>query len=456
MIAGKILVVDDEPDIRSLIKEILEDETFEVAVAEDAAQANNIRENFDPDLILLDIWMPDIDGISLLKQWNESDQMDVPVIMISGHGTVETAVEATRLGAYDFIEKPLSLAKLILTVKHALENTTLQKENIRLRGHNQRADIPIGKSKIMRDLREKISQIVEHSTPVLISGESGTDKELFARYLHNQSSRSEKAFISIGISALSADSFLMEFFGSDEPDKDRAGFFERAEGGTLFLKDIADMDPSLQAKLQNTLDNQYFTRVGNTQIQRFDIRIIAATSRDILALVNQGLFRDDLYYQLNILPIHVPPLREHAEDIPELLEFYVNYFAEREGLSYRHFTVAAQNYLRSYAWPGNVRELKNLVQRLLILGTEENIDIRELELAQGKLVSLRDEQNFMPNFDMPLREAREQFEKEYLQHKLNLAGGSVSKAAEAVGIERTHLYRKLKTLGVLIKNQDPK
>ncbi len=456
MIAGKILVVDDEPDIRSLIKEILEDETFEVAVAEDATEANNIREIFDPDLILLDIWMPDIDGISLLKQWNESNQMNVPVIMISGHGTVETAVEATRLGAYDFIEKPLSLAKLILTVKHALETTSLQKENIRLRGHNQRADTPIGKSKIMRDLREKISQIVEHSTPVLISGESGIDKELFARYLHNKSSRSEKAFISIGISALSADSFLMEFFGSDEPDKDRAGFFERAEGGTLFLKDIADMDPSLQAKLQNTLDNQYFTRVGNTQIQRFDIRIIAATSRDILALVNQGLFRDDLYYQLNILPIHVPPLREHAEDIPELLEFYVNYFAEREGLSYRHFTVAAQNYLRTYAWPGNVRELKNLVQRLLILGTEENIDIRELELAQGKLVSLRDEQNFMPNFDMPLREAREQFEKEYLQHKLNLAGGSVSKAAQAVGIERTHLYRKLKTLGILIKNQDPK
>ena len=456
MIAGKILVVDDEPDIRSLIKEILEDENFEVAVAEDATEANNIRENFNPDLILLDIWMPGIDGITLLKQWNESNQMSVPVIMISGHGTVETAVEATRLGAYDFIEKPLSLAKLILTVNHALEKTSLQKENIRLRGHDQRADTPIGKSKIMQDLREKISQIVEHNTPILISGESGTDKELFARYLHNQSSRSEKAFISIGISALSADNFLMEFFGSDEPDKDRAGFFERAEGGTLFLKDIADMDPSLQAKLQNTLDNQYFTRVGNTQTQRFDIRIIAATSHDILELVKQGQFRDDLYYQLNILPLHVPPLREHAEDIPELLEFYVNYFAEKEGLTYRHFTVAAQNYLRSYAWPGNVRELKNLVQRLLILGTEENIDISELELAQGKLASLHEGQSFMPNFDMPLREAREQFEKEYLQYKLNLAGGSVSKAAEAVGIERTHLYRKLKSLGILIKNQEPK
>jgi len=456
MIARKILVVDDEPDIRSLIKEILEDETFEVAVAEDATQADNVREEFDPDLILLDIWMPGIDGITLLKQWNESGQMNVPVIMISGHGTVETAVEATRLGAYDFIEKPLSLAKLILTVNHALENTSLQRENTRLKGYNQHVDAPIGKSKIMQNLREKILQIVEHSTPVLITGESGTDKERFARYLHNQSSRSEEAFISVGILALSADNFLMEFFGSDEADKDRTGFFEQAEGGTLFLKDIADMDLSLQAKLQNSLDNKYFTRVGSTQTKAFDIRIIAATNQDLLELVNAGRFRDDLYYQLNILPLHVPPLCEHTEDIPELLEFYVNYFAEREGLAYRHFTVAAQNQLRSYSWPGNVRELKNMVQRLLILGTGENIDIRELDLARGNLTSQTDGQNFMPDFDMPLREAREQFEKEYLQHKLTIAGGSVSKVAEAVGIERTHLYRKLKSLGITIKNQASK
>ena len=456
MIAGKVLVVDDEPDIRSLIKEILEDESFEVAVAEDATQANKIREEFDPDLILLDIWMPGIDGITLLKQWNESNQMNVPVIMISGHGTVETAVEATRLGAYDFIEKPLSLAKLILTVKHALENTSLQRENMRLKGYNQRVDTPIGKSKIMQNLREQISQIVEHSTPVLITGKSGTDKELFARYLHNQSSRSEEAFISVGISALSADNFLMEFFGSDEADKDRTGFFEQAEGGTLFLKDIADMDLSFQAKLQHTLDNKYFTRVGSTQTKTFDIRIITSTSHDLLELVNAGRFRDDLYYQLNVLPIHVPPLCEHTEDIPELLEFYVDYFAEKEGLAYRHFTVAAQNQLRSYSWPGNVRELKNMVQRLLILGTEENIDIGELDLARGKLGLQPEEQNFMTNFDMPLRQAREQFEKEYLQHKLAMAGGSVSKVAETVGIERTHLYRKLKSLGITIKNQDSK
>jgi len=344
----------------------------------------------------------------------------------------------------------------MLTVKHALENTSLQRENIRLKGYNKRVDTPIGKSKIMQDLREHISQIVEHSTPVLITGESGTDKERFARYLHNQSSRSEEAFVSVGISALSADNFLMEFFGSEEADKHRAGFFEQAEGGTLFLKDIADMDLSLQAKLQNTLDNKYFTRVGSTQSKTFDIRIIAASNHDLFELVNAGRFRDDLYYQLNILPIHVPPLCEHTEDIPELLEFYVNYFAEREGLAYRHFTVAAQNQLRSYSWPGNVRELKNMVQRLLILGSGENIDINELDLARGKLTSLASEQNFIPDFDMPLREAREQFEKEYLQHKLIIAGGSVSKVAETVGMERTHLYRKLKSLGITIKNQNSK
>lgn len=450
MIIGKVLVVDDEPDIRNLIKEILEDENFEVATAEDATHANNMRKKFKPDLILLDIWMPGIDGITLLKQWNESNQMQVPVVMISGHGTVETAVEATRLGAYDFIEKPLSLAKLILTVKHTLENTSLQKENIRLKRYNTQVNMLVGKSSTMLNLRERILQIAEHSTPVLISGESGTDKELLARYLHNQSSRSGQAFISVGISALSADNFLMEFFGSEESDKDRVGFFEQAEGGTLFLKDIGDMELSLQAKLQNTLDNKYFTRVGSTQTKVFDIRIIVATRHDLLELVNAGKFRDDLYYQLNILPIHIPPLCEHTEDIPELLEFYVNYFAEREGLAYRHFTVAAQNQLRSYAWSGNVRELKNMVQRLLILGSGENIDISDL--AEGKLTPLANEQNLTFNFDMPLREAREQFEKEYLQHKLTLARGSVSKVAKAVGMERTHLYRKLKSLDIKIKH----
>ncbi|MEE9551833.1 MAG: sigma-54 dependent transcriptional regulator, partial [Gammaproteobacteria bacterium] len=343
MITGNVLVVDDEPDICSLVKEILEDEGFNVDGAENAEQAKQIRETFLPDLILLDIWMPGIDGITLLKEWKETDGLKTPVIMMSGHGTVETAVEATKVGAYDFIEKPLSLAKLILTVKHVLETVSLQRENLRLRGHGQLISEPIGKSQIMQQLRDKITHIANHNTPVLISGESGTDKELFARFLHSQGNRADAPFISIGISALSKDHAIQELFGSEEGNTVKPGIYEQAEGGILFLKDIADMDAALQAKLQNTLENHYLTRVGGTEPCQVDVRIVAATSHDLQDLVKDGKFRDDLFYQLNVLPLQIPPLRDHYEDIPELLEWYVNYFVEREDLPYKNFTTAAQN-----------------------------------------------------------------------------------------------------------------
>lgn len=454
MITKKILIVDDEPDIRNLIKEILEDEYFEVEVAEDADQANSLRHSFNPALILLDIWMPGTDGITLLKQWKEAEHMeDIPIIMISGHGTVESAVEATRLGAYDFIEKPLSLNKLILTVKHALEQASLSQENKQLKAHQEYADIPVGKSEMMKNLRQQISQIVDHTAPVLITGESGTDKESFARYIHKKSARVAQPFVSVNVSALSSENLLTDFFGNNASNTTGNSFFERAEKGTLFFKDIASMPPALQAKLKDALDNKCFTSLGGTQAHTFDIRIIAATSHDILSLVNQNLFRDALYYQLNVLPIHIPPLREHIEDIPELLEFYVNFFTEKEGLPYRHFTVSTQNHLRNYSWPGNIRELKNLVQRLLILCKSEHICIADADRALGHRFPKSQEQSFINNFDMPLREAREQFEKKYLLHKLELAGGNVSKAAIAVGIERTHLYRKLKSLDIEIKVQ---
>lgn len=456
MITNKILVVDDEPDIRNLIKEILEDENFQVLVAENATQANNAYIQFQPNLVLLDIWMPNMDGISLLKQWNESNQINIPIIMISGHGTIETAVEATRLGAYDFIEKPLSLAKLILTVKNALEHISLKNENMHLKKYKENIVTPIGKSKIMKNLRDRIAQIAEHNAPVFISGESGTGKELFARYLHTQSARSDKAFINVGIDALSSEHYLTDFFGNNTNNTEQLGYFEQAEGGTLLLQDIANMEPMLQAQLQDNLKTQHFTQNGSNQKKTFDIRIISTTNHNIPNLVHEGHFRDDLYYQLNILPIHIPPLREHAEDIPELLEFYVNFFVEREALPYRHFTVATQNYLRNYAWPGNIRELKNLVQRLLILGNGENIHKEEVEIGQNELLSSFYGQAFTANFDIPLRQAREQFEKQYLQYRLNLAGGNVSKTAEAVGMERTHLYRKLKALHIKTGNQDIK
>ena len=450
MTASRILVVDDEPDIRVLIKEILEDANYDVAVAEGASEADLIRNSFNPDLILLDIWMPPgPDGISLLKQWKNQDQMDIPVIMISGHGNIETAVEATQLGAYDFIEKPPSTAKLMLTIKHALENSSLQAENIHLRKYNRRLDVPIGQSKAMQTLKEQIIQIADHTTPVLITGEPGTGKELFARYLHKQSGRAKQAFVNVGVSVLSTENFLGDFFGNENDSKSGHGFFQQAEGGTLFLKDIADLQISLQAKLQNVLDNKYYTRVGSSQMHSFNIRIIAASSHDLPEMINNGQFRDDLYYQLNVLPIRIPALREHAEDIPALLQFYTNDFAQKEGLPFRRFNTPAQSYLSSYLWPGNIRELKNVVQRLLILGKKEQIDMTEIDLVNEKRPL--GESTTAAHFDLPLRAARTQFEKEYLSYQLKLADGNVSKAAETAGMERTHLYRKLKSLGITSK-----
>lgn len=452
MISGKVLVVDDEPDIRNLVMEILEDEGLEVDVAEDADQARQLRSSFQPDCILLDIWMPGTDGITLLKEWKQDNQLDVPVIMMSGHGTVETAVESTKVGAYDFIEKPLSLAKLTLTVKHALENVTLQQENLRLRNQTQYVEPPAGKSRAMQQLYEQIDRIASHDTPVLIIGESGSEKEMYARYLHKHSDRANAPFVTVSISALTADNAITVLYGSEERGIIRKGLLEKAQGGVLFLKDIADMDLTLQARLQNTIENGTMTRVAGTEIIEIDIRFIAATSHNLEELVHTGKFRDDLYYQLNVLPLRIPPLREHYEDIPDLLGFFIDYFVEQQSLPRRQFSSSALNYLRNYEWPGNIRELKNLVQRLLILGTRDKIDIEEIEIALGKQPARAYDKEYHANFELPLRQAREQFEKAYLQYKLERANGSVSKVASEVGMERTHLYRKLKTLGIEIKS----
>jgi len=451
MISGNILVVDDEPDICRLVKEILDDEGFQVTVAENGEQGRILKNKINPDLILLDIWMPDIDGITILKEWSVSANPLPVVIMMSGHGTVETAVEATRLGAYDFLEKPLSLAKLILTVKNALETSSLKRENLRLRQFSQHTADIIGKSETVKRLREQINQIANHNTPVLIIGESGTDKESIAHCLHTLSGRSNGAFITVGISALSATGPDIELFGKESGGQVYPGYMEKASGGTLFLKDIADMKPNTQSKLQNALDKNAFIRIGGVDPVKLDVRIIAATRRSLDEKIKDGTFRDDLYFQLSVVPIKVPPIREHYEDIPELLEYYVNYFVENEGLTYKHFSTAAQNRLRQYSWPGNIRELKNMVQRLLILGKNEAISLEEVETALGEQPNTENA-NSLYNFDLPIREARERFERAYLEHQLKLFNGSVSKIAKIVGMERTHLYRKLKSLNIDIKS----
>ncbi len=451
MMSANVLVVDDEPDICSLVKEILQDEGLNVQIAHNGEEAKSLKEQIEPDLILLDIWMPDIDGISVLKEWKNNNKLSAPVVMMSGHGTVETAVEATRLGAYDFIEKPLSLAKLLLTVKHALEHSTLHKENKRLTKISQFQTAPIGKSQMMQDLRNQIQKIANHNTPVLITGENGTDKELYARYIHNQSERANQPLLAIGFSALTTENADNELFGIQNEHRIESGLFEKANGGSLYLKDITDMSANIQGKIQAALETKQITRIGSSEPISIDVRIIAATRESLEPKVQSGNFRDDLFYQLSVVPIEIPPLRDHAEDIPELLEYYANVFVERENLSYRKFSVAAQNRLRGYHWPGNVRELRNLVQRLLILGSNEIIELSELDSNLGKNIEKTAELDGV-NLDLPIREAREQFEREYFEYQLQKNGGSVSKVAQIAGMERTHLYRKLKSLDIDIKN----
>jgi two-component system, NtrC family, nitrogen regulation response regulator NtrX len=446
--SARILVVDDEPDICLLVKEILEDEGYSVGVAANAEEARAQRREAPPDLVLLDIWMPGTDGISLLKEWHEAALINVPVIMMSGHGSVETAVEATRLGAYDFLEKPISMAKLLVTLQRALEMASLKRENTGLKAYSDSSITPLGHSHAIQQVREQVKRIAQHDTAVLITGEAGSGRALFARYLHEHSPRAREPFIQVRITGMDAAGQSAELFhGSDNQGLSR---LEQANKGTLFIKDIADLDPTVQARLLSVLENRALVREGSSHSIPLNLRIIAATAYEPEQAVNNGRLREDLYYYLNVVPLHVPSLREHYEDVPELLEFYIDQLVNQESLAYRRFTVAAQNHLRNYSWPGNVRELKNLVQRLLILGNRTDIDLDEVEPAltsQPKISA----PTTLSIFDLPLREAREQFERSYLEHQLQVTGGNVSKVASRIGLERTHLYRKLRALDI-----DPK
>jgi DNA-binding NtrC family response regulator len=452
--SARVLVVDDEPDIRATIKDILDDEGYVVDLAESAAAARDARRRQRPDVVLLDIWMPDLDGISLLREWNERGGLPCPVIMISGHGTVETAVEATRLGAWDFIEKPISLAKLLLVVGHALEAGRLQRENEGLRRMLPAPGDLVGSGRAMQALRAQIDKIAAHATGVLVLGEPGTGKETIARALHDRSTRRSGPFVTVAAGAIARETAALSLFGAEDGGNVQHGLFEQARGGTLFLDEVADLDPELQLRLSSVVERRELIRCGGHEPVPLDVRIVAATAHDLAALVAAGRFREELYYQLKIVPLDVPPLRERGDDIPELLRYHADWFANRDQLPYRNFPVAVQNRLRHYAWPGNLRELRNLVQRLLVLGSANDVGVDEVEAALGSVApgATASPVGAMPvgaiDFSLPLREAREQFERAYLMHQLEAAGGSVGKLAKAVGMERTHLYRKLKDLDI--------
>lgn len=449
MTQAHILVVDDEQEIRQLVREILEDEGYQVTVAENGEEARDAWRHHRPDLVLLDIWMPDIDGISLLKEWQVEQTGDCPVIMMSGHGTVETAVEATRMGAFDFLEKPLSLGKLLLTVERALESAKSLKQDASLYQVIDMWIEPVGKSAAIQRLKEQIRRLAQHDARVLLVGEPGSGKEVFARFLHRQSARRGGPFVELAMGGITPETSAVELFGREDAGEINPGLLEQAAGGTLFLENAAEMDDETQLRLVSAIESRFFVRVGGTQPVRLDARIITASRFPLEEEVRSGRFRRELYYLLNAVTLRIPPLREHSEDVPELLRYFTDYFVETQRLVFRKFPVAVQNYLRNHGWPGNVRELKNLVQRVLILGAGDEVSLEEVKHIIESVQQPKTEVFDLPDFfDLPIKEAREQFERAYLEYHLQHSGGNIAKLSQAVGMERTHLYRKLNALGI--------
>jgi two-component system, NtrC family, nitrogen regulation response regulator NtrX len=446
MSAPRLLVVDDEADIRATLREVLADEGMDVDVAADAAQARAARARHEPDLILLDIWMPDTDGITLLREWSAQGGLSCPVVMMSGHGTVETAVEATRLGAYDFIEKPLSLTKLLRVVERALESG--RRKRTAARALLPPLVAPVGKSRLMQQLREQIQQIGAREVPVMFVGENGAGREAFARYLHSISPRSGQPFVTVSGGSLDDGTVLERLHGREIDGNVEPGLYDEARGGTLYLSGLEDFSPAVQRVISADLDVGSYVRLGGTRAQSLDVRWVSAAQPGLELRHTPEPFRRDLLAHLNLMTLKVPPLRDYAEDVPELLRHYVDRLVEEQRLAFRRFGVAAQNRLRNYPWPGNMSELKNLVHRLLVLGGDEEIRLEEIERELAAQLPKDEPLVKQDLLALPLREAREAFERAYLQQQLLLCNGKVGQLAKRVGMERTHLYRKLRSLGV--------
>lgn len=447
---GKILIVDDEKDIRSLMKEIFSEEGCQVYTAANGQQAQTVWRETNPDIIFLDIWMPDVDGITLLKRMLNEQVLDHScVIMMSGHGTIETAIEATKLGAYDFLEKPLSLAKLIITAERAMEHLTLHHENHHLKQKLPEQFLPIGKSKVVIELRDAIQRLAKYTMPILVKGEIGTGKHRLAEAIHKLSDRKDHKILEINGADFDEQKTLL--LGEENGGQVSRGELIRADGGTVIISNIDEMSEAGQEFVTQLIFESSFNRPGSNKKLPINLRVIALTQTELAEKVTHKQFREDLYDRLKVMEIQVPSLRQHTEDIPELVDHFVDHFLTHEGLNYREFSMAAKNVLRQYSWPGNVKELKNFVQRVLILGDEEVTDKEVKKLLQ---TNKQDNQLNMAtvNTSISLKEAKEQFEAAYLSQLLRETGGNVSKTAKLSGVERTNLYRKLKSLGIDPKN----
>ncbi|MGI9308252.1 MAG: sigma-54-dependent transcriptional regulator [Gammaproteobacteria bacterium] len=437
---SSILVVDDESDIRSTIQEILSEEGYSVETAADASEAKDSYRTLHPDLVLLDIWMPDIDGITLLKQWSEHGDLNCPVVVMSGHGTVETAVEATRLGAVDFIEKPLSLAQLLRTVQGALATRALPGKTTLLAPAT--LSIPPARSAAMKALRTEAETLAKNDGPVMLTGEPGTGREAYARFIHTQSPRKDQAFIAISGAALTERNAADQLIGFHTADGTEPGALELANGGTLFIDELQSLGEEAQSLLLRVVEGRELMLVGSNSPVALNLRVFAS-------LQAGANLRSDLLSALSVNSLSVPPLRECRDDIAGLLRFHVDRLVEKEGLRFRRFGVAAQNRLRNYGWPGNIRELIHLVKCLLLTGGPEEVGLDEIEPLLGGEAPASPAGVPSDLLRLPMREAREEFERAYLTQQLAVCDGKVGRLAERVGMERTHLYRKLRALGVV-------
>ena len=449
MAGEHILVVDDEPAIQAALRGVLEDEGYRVTAVGSGAQALAVLADEAPEVVLLDVWMPGMDGLETLVQIKQL-RPETVVVMISGHGTIETAVRATRLGAWDFIEKPLSLEKTLLTVSRALEHGRLARENAALRARlAPRLEI-IGESTAIKHLREQIATAAPSNGRVLIQGENGSGKELVARAIHALSARREGPFVEVNCAAIPEELIESELFGHEKGAftgalSRRRGRFELADGGTLFLDEIGDMSLRTQAKVLRALEEQAFERVGGRETIKVDVRVIAASNRDLPALIAAGRFREDLYYRLNVIPIEVPPLRERREDIPLLIEHFIRVFCAENGKRVKTVAPDALAYFMTYDWPGNVRELRNMVERLVIMAPRDVIGVEDLPAPlRPKEAPPAGEAR-----ERSLREARDQFERAYILAELRANDWNMTRTAERLGIERSHLYRKIKAYGIV-------
>ncbi len=452
-----VLVVDDESQIRGSLEEILREEGYSVAGAADAEEALTLLRDVPYDVVLLDIWLPGRDGLEVLgeiRTWPAETRPEV--VMISGHGTIETAVKATKLGAYDFLEKPLSLERTLIVLKNAVEARRLRAENVEFKRQFSAASVLTGESVPVKALRQQIRLMAPTNGRVLIYGESGTGKELIARSIHAESLRRDGIFVELNCAAIPEAHIEAELFGirrgaqpgapPEQRNLEQRGTLERADGGTLFLDEVGDMSLKTQAKVLSALDDQLFTPVGGTQPLRVDVRLIASTNKDLEEEIAKGNFREDLFYRLNVVPFFVPPLRERKQDIPLLAREFLTEFGRQYGRPRMDIGEDALEVLGRYHWPGNVRELKNVMERVLILNP------RVLRIERKHLPPLTHKTGARATEEFSsLQQARDAYEREYIQKKIEEARNNISHAAELLGLERSHLYRKMKALGIAVR-----